>query len=42
VFYDYNDCLFTTWIRDLLYSISGKRLYVDSSEYYDDKNEFKI
>ena len=41
VFYDYNDCLLTTWIKDLLYSISGKRLHVDSSEYYDDKKEFK-
>jgi hypothetical protein len=43
IFYDYNDCLLTEWIRDLLYSLSGydKRLYVSSIEYYDDKNGFK-
>lgn len=41
IFYDYNDCLLTTWIKDLLYSISGNEYYVYSSDYYDDKAEFR-
>jgi hypothetical protein len=41
IFYDYNECLFTTLIKDLLSSISGKRLYVYSNEYYDEKTLFK-
>ncbi len=41
LFYDYNDCIFTTWITDLLYTISGKQLYVNSCDYYDDKSTFK-
>jgi hypothetical protein len=41
IFYDYNECLLTTWIRDLLYSISGYNFIVYSYEYYDNKTEFK-
>jgi len=41
IFYDYNDCIFTTWITDLLYSISGKKLYINSCDYYDEKITFK-
>ena len=41
IFYDYYDCLLTTWIKDLLYSISGIKFYVYSSQYYEDKIEFR-
>jgi len=41
IFYDYNKCLLTTWIRDLLYTISNTKFYVDSCEYYENKLEFK-
>jgi hypothetical protein len=41
IFYDYNCCLLTTWIKDLLYTISGSNACVYSSEYYDNKIEFK-
>ena len=41
IFYDYNDCLLTTWIRDLLYSISGNKFYVHSHYYYENKLGFK-
>jgi hypothetical protein len=41
IFYDYNDCLLTTWIRDLLHLISNNKFYVLSSYYYDDKIEFR-
>ena len=40
IFYDYNNCLLTTWIRDLLYSIS-KNKFIESYEYYENKFEFK-
>jgi hypothetical protein len=41
IFYDYNECLLTTWIMDLLYSISGDNFIVYSCKYYDNKREFK-
>jgi hypothetical protein len=41
IFYDYNDCLLTTWVKDLLYSISSAKCCVNSFCYYDDKSEFK-
>ncbi len=41
IFYDYNGCLLTTWIRDLLHSISNNKFYALSCHYYDDKIEFR-
>lgn len=41
IFYDYNECLLTTWIHDLLYTISNKKFYVYSCDYYENKLEFK-
>ena len=41
VFHDYNDYLLIEWIICLLDSISSKRLYAYSSEYYDNKTKFK-
>lgn len=41
IFYDYNECLLTTWIKDLLYTISNKKFYVHSCDYYENKLEFK-
>lgn len=41
IFYDYNECLLTTWIKDLLYTISNKKFYVYSCDYYENKLEFK-
>jgi len=41
IFYDYNNCLLTTWIRDLLYSISNNKFYIESHQYYENKLEFK-
>ena len=41
IFYDYNDCLLTTWIKDLLFSISDDKFFVSSLEYYDDKIGFR-
>jgi hypothetical protein len=41
IFYDYNDCLLTTWIEELLYSISGNKFYVHSHDYYENKLGFK-
>jgi len=41
IFYDYNECLLTTWISGLLYSISNYKFRVCSSEYYENKSEFK-
>jgi hypothetical protein len=41
IFYDYNECLLTTWIRDLLYSISNHKFYMESCNYYENKLEFK-
>jgi hypothetical protein len=41
IFYDYNNCLLTTWIRDLLNTISNTKFYVNSCDYYENKLEFK-
>jgi hypothetical protein len=41
IFYDYNNCLLTTWIKDILYTISIDKFYIYSSQYYSDKLEFK-
>tara|TARA_B100001059_G_scaffold236345_1_gene286324 strand:+ start:1830 stop:3365 length:1536 start_codon:yes stop_codon:yes gene_type:complete len=41
IFYDYNECLLTTWIKDLLHKISNKNYYALSCDYYNDKKEFK-
>jgi len=40
IFYDYNECLLTTWIRDLLGFFSNHN-YIYLSEYYKNKSEFK-
>ncbi len=40
IFYDYNDCLLTTWIKDLLYTISNHKFYLDYYDY-ENKLEFK-
>ena len=41
IFYDYNECLLTTWIKDLFHAISNKNFYASSDDYYNDPNEFK-
>jgi len=41
IFYDYNECLLTTWLIDLLFTINGINLHVSSRDYYDNKLEFK-
>lgn len=41
IFYDYNNWLLTTWIRDLLYFISNSKIYVISEDYHENKSEFK-
>jgi hypothetical protein len=41
LFYDYNECLLTTWITDTLYSISNTKFYTNSCDYYENKTEFK-
>jgi hypothetical protein len=41
VFYDYNNCLLTSWIRSVLDTISNTKFYIDSYEYYDNKLEVK-
>ena len=40
IFYDYNECLLSTWANDLLYSISGNGI-LKSRDYYSDKKYFK-
>jgi hypothetical protein len=40
IFYDYNECLLSVWINDLLYSISGCGI-LRSCDYYRDKTYFK-
>ena len=37
IFNDYDTCLMSTWINDLLYSISGNYSCVYSEQYYEDK-----
>jgi hypothetical protein len=41
IFYDNTKLLLTQWLKDLLYAISGHKFYVESSEYYENKSEFK-
>ena len=41
IFYDYNECLLTTWIRNLFHAISNKNCYASSDNYYKNPNEFK-
>jgi len=41
IFYDHNEGLLTTWLRDLLFTLSPKQLYIHSYDYYYDKKEFK-
>lgn len=41
VFFDYNDCLLTIWIKDLLFNISKNKFYANSAEYYENKQKFK-
>jgi hypothetical protein len=39
IFYDYNETLLTTWITDLLYSISNNKI-LNSHDYYNNKKQF--
>jgi hypothetical protein len=39
IFYDFNECLLTTWIVYLLYTILGNSSYIYSNNYYEDKTE---
>jgi hypothetical protein len=41
IFYDYEQCLLTEWIRDLLYCISKQGYLTNSYEYYSNKTEYK-
>jgi len=41
IFYDYNEMLLTTWMNDLLYTISDHKFYCASWSYYENKKEFK-
>ena len=45
IFYDYdyinNESLLTSWITDILFTLSKKKLYRYSYEYYDDAKKFK-
>lgn len=41
IFHDYNEGLLTIWLRDLLFAMSNKELYIDSYNYYDNKKEFR-
>ena len=40
IFYDYNECLLTTWIKDLFH-VSNNKFYASSTNYYNDRKEFK-
>lgn len=40
IFYDQSHNLLSIWMINLLYTISGEKIYVDSYEYYDNKTEF--
>jgi hypothetical protein len=40
IFYDYNECLLTTWINDLLFSIAGNKFVFNSNNYYENKSDF--
>ena len=41
IFYDYNECLLTTWLNDLINTISGNKPYIHSDDYYKNKTEIK-
>mgnify|MGYP001560892626 CR=1 FL=1 len=41
IFYDFNECLLTTWLRDSLYALSFKKIFVFSCDYYKNKIEFE-
>jgi len=41
IFYDYYPCLLSGWIHDIIYAISSNKFYVYSSQYYNNKLEFK-
>jgi len=41
IFEDFNERLLTTWIKDLLYSISKNNNFIYSSNYYEDIQEYK-
>ena len=41
IFYDYNECLLTTWLKDVINTISGNNANLESSDYYKNKTEFK-
>ena len=41
IFEDFNERLLTTWIKDLLYSISKNNNFIYSSDYYEDIPEYK-
>ena len=40
IFYDSDECLMTTFVTDLLYTILGSGAYVGSDEYYHNKKDF--
>ena len=41
IFYDYNNCLLTTWLRELVYTLNGNKKYMLSCDYYENKIEFR-
>ena len=41
IFYDYNSCLLTQWLRDLVYTLNGNKKYMLSCDYYENKIEFR-
>ena len=40
IFYDSDECLMTTFVTDLLYTILGSGAYVSSDDYYHNKKDF--
>jgi hypothetical protein len=40
IFYDSDECLMTTFVTDLLFTILGSGAYVSSDEYYHNKKDF--
>jgi hypothetical protein len=40
IFYDSDECLMTTFVTDLLFTILGSGAYVSSDEYYNNKKDF--
>ena len=39
IFYDYNECLLTSWLKDLLFALKGEEFYMSSCEYYETKRD---